>query len=67
MLKENLLSEIIKVVHECGDIMLSATDIERKIHQKEGKGNFVTDYDSRVQKVIRCSAIACSSPPNRSV
>lgn len=53
MLKENLLSEIIKVVHECGDIMLSATDIERKIHQKEGKGNFVTDYDSRVQKVLK--------------
>ena len=48
MIKEGLLSQIIEIVHECGEIMLSATDIERKIHQKAGKGNFVTDYDSRV-------------------
>ena len=38
MLKEGLLPEILKIVQECGDIMLSATDIERKTHQKEGKG-----------------------------
>ena len=44
MLKEDLLSDIIEIVHQCGKIMLSATDIERKIHQKAGKGNFVTDY-----------------------
>ncbi|MCI9162474.1 MAG: inositol monophosphatase [Lachnospiraceae bacterium] len=53
MLKEGLLPEILKIVQECGDIMLSATDIERKTHQKEGKGNFVTDYDSRVQKALK--------------
>lgn len=53
MLKENILTEMIKIVQECGDIMLSATDIERKIHQKEGKGNFVTDYDSRVQAALK--------------
>lgn len=53
MLKEGLLLEILKIVQECGDIMLGATDIERKTHQKEGKGNFVTDYDSRVQKALK--------------
>ncbi|MDE7199786.1 MAG: inositol monophosphatase, partial [Lachnospiraceae bacterium] len=53
MLSENILSEIQEIVHECGDIILSATDIERKTHQKEGSGNFVTDYDSRVQSVLR--------------
>lgn len=50
MLKEDLLSNIIEIVHQCGKIMLSATDIERKIHQKAGKGNFVTDYDSECRK-----------------
>ena len=53
MVKEGLLSQIIEIVHECGEIMLSATDIERKIHQKAGKGNFVTDYDSRVQEALK--------------
>lgn len=58
MLKENILSEVLKIVHECGDIILSATDIERKIHQKEGKGNFVTDYDSRVQSALKAKLLA---------
>lgn len=53
MEKENLLTEIIKVVHECGDIMLGAMDIGRHVHQKEGAGNYVTDYDSRVQSVLK--------------
>ena len=48
-----MINEIINIVHECGEIMLEATDIQRKIHQKEGKGNFVTDYDSKVQAVLK--------------
>lgn len=58
MLKENLLSEIITIVHECGEIILSATDIDRRIHQKEGNGNFVTDYDSRVQAALKARLLA---------
>lgn len=50
---EALLKEIIEITHLCGEIMLSATDIQRRIHQKEGKGNFVTDYDSKVQAVLK--------------
>lgn len=48
-----MINNIIDIVHECGKIMLSATDIQRKIHQKEGKGNFVTDYDSKVQAALK--------------
>lgn len=53
MQKEHLLEEIIKVVKSCEDILLGATDMERKIHQKSGKGNFVTDYDSKVQAILQ--------------
>lgn len=48
-----MLQKIVEIVHECGRIMLSATDIERKIHAKEGKGNFVTEYDSAVQAALQ--------------
>lgn len=57
-MREHLLEEIIEIVHGCGEIMLSATDIERKMHQKAGKGNFVTDYDSRVQQVLEEKLLA---------
>ena len=52
MQKEILLEKITEIVHECGNILLSADDIKRKTHQKEGKGNFVTDYDSKVQEIL---------------
>lgn len=48
-----MINKIIEIVHECGKIMLEATDIQRKIHQKEGKGNFVTEYDSKVQAALK--------------
>lgn len=53
MREETLLQQITEIVHDCEEIMLSATDIQRKIHQKTGKGNFVTDYDSKVQAVLK--------------
>lgn len=49
---DSLLEEIKKLVHTCGTILLEASDIQQTIHQKAGKGNFVTDYDSRVQKIL---------------
>ena len=58
MQENELLQEIVEVVHTCGKIMCSATDIERKIHQKSGKGNFVTDYDSRVQAILEEKLLA---------
>lgn len=53
MQKEHLLQEIIDIVKGCEGILLSATDMERKIHSKAGRGNFVTDYDSRVQAILQ--------------
>lgn len=57
MQEEILLQKVTEIVHECGNILLSADDIQRKIHQKEGKGNFVTDYDSRVQEILERSLL----------
>ncbi len=48
-----MLEKIVEIVHECGKIMLRATDIDRKTHAKEGKGNFVTEYDSAVQDALK--------------
>lgn len=48
-----MLDKIIDIVQECGSIILEATDIQRKIHQKEGKGNFVTEYDSKIQTILQ--------------
>ena len=53
MRKEHLLQEMTDIVKSCEDILLSATDMERKIHRKTGKGNFVTDYDSKVQAILQ--------------
>lgn len=48
-----MLEDIIRIVHECGEILTEAADIGRKTMQKEGRGNFVTEYDSRVQAVLQ--------------
>lgn len=53
MKEEHLLQKIIDLAEECGTILLGASDIERKIHQKSGRGNFVTDYDSKVQAILK--------------
>ncbi len=51
--QEKLLQEIIALVHEGGTIMLGAADIDQKTRQKSGKGNFVTEYDSKVQAHLK--------------
>ena len=48
-----MINNIIDIVHECGEIILEATDIQRKTHLKEGRGNFVTEYDSKVQAMLK--------------
>lgn len=48
-----ILQNIIRIVRSCETILLSADDIQRKTHQKTGKGNFVTDYDSKVQAILK--------------
>ncbi|MBE6560425.1 MAG: inositol monophosphatase [Ruminococcaceae bacterium] len=44
--------QLITLIREAGEIMKSARDIERGIEVKEGDANFVTEYDSAVQKFL---------------
>lgn len=50
---DELLQNIIKIVRSCEPILLHADNIQRTIHEKSGKGNFVTDYDSKVQTILK--------------
>lgn len=53
MLEEIWLQEIIEIVQGCESILLNASHIGKKLYHKTGRGNFVTDYDSRVQAVLQ--------------
>ena len=44
--------EIVKLLHEAGNIILSAKDIGKSVKEKEGSVNFVTKFDVQVQKLI---------------
>ena len=46
-----MLQEIIKIALEAGKIALSA-DKDRHVTSKEGRANFVTEYDKKVQSYI---------------
>lgn len=48
----SLLKNIEKIVLEAGEILLEAAPSAAQISAKEGHGNFVTDYDVRVQEVL---------------
>ncbi|MBQ4050548.1 MAG: inositol monophosphatase [Oscillospiraceae bacterium] len=47
-----LLEEIKEIVRETAAIMLEVTPEALEVAAKEGHGNFVTDYDVRVQKML---------------
>ncbi len=44
--------QLIALIREAGEIMKGARNIERGIEVKEGDANFVTEYDSAVQKFL---------------
>lgn len=50
--QQQLLREMMKVVEEAGEILLGASDIEKGIYAKEGRKNFVTEYDRKVQDFL---------------
>ncbi|MCQ2532561.1 MAG: inositol monophosphatase [Saccharofermentans sp.] len=50
---KTLLDEIISVARFCGDIILNADRSDIGIKDKEGRANFVTEYDCKVQKVAQ--------------
>ena len=49
---EKLTAGIEAAARRAGAIMLSASDIERKTSEKEGHGNFVTEYDKKIQAFL---------------
>lgn len=47
-----LLEQIKELVRQAGALLLEAAPEELEISSKEGHGNFVTDYDVRVQELL---------------
>lgn len=48
-----IVEEIKVAVRECGQVMLQADRSTIAIKDKEGKANFVTEYDSKVQRALQ--------------
>ena len=48
-----MLDEILSVMKKCGDIILFAGDGQCDVGTKEGRGNFVTQYDTAVQNYLQ--------------
>lgn len=51
--EESLLNQIIEVAKHCGGIIKNADRSDIGISDKAGKANFVTAYDSKVQKIAK--------------
>lgn len=50
---DRYISKIETIVRKCGDIMLNANRSGFRIDNKSGDANFVTEYDERVQAVLK--------------
>ena len=48
-----MLEQIIEIVRACGDILLHADREETHVEVKEGRANFVTAYDKKVQDILQ--------------
>lgn len=53
MTEKEFTEQIAKRVKDCGSILLEAQHIEKGIIAKEGRANFVTAYDKKVQERLR--------------
>ncbi len=54
---KELLGKITDVVRECGEIILHAERGKSRIDEKAGHANFVTEYDKRIQQILRKSLL----------
>lgn len=52
VISEGLMDQMIRIIKEGGEIILSARHIGETVTAKEGKGNFVTAYDKKVQAFL---------------
>lgn len=50
--RKSMVSSILSVVREAGEIIRMAHDVDRGVREKEGAANFVTVYDSMVQRFL---------------
>lgn len=57
MESKELLKKITDIMRECGKIMLHADRSKNGIDEKAGHGNFVTEYDKKIQKVLQESLL----------
>lgn len=53
-----MLQKIESAARQAGEILLSAQDIRNTVSEKEGVGNFVTQYDIKVQQFLRESLLS---------
>lgn len=51
-MNENLLDKIVEAAQDAGKILLRADDIADSVKAKEGHANYVTKYDSMIQKFL---------------
>lgn len=57
-LADSYVWEIALAVYECGQIVMDADCDRVQVDAKEGRANFVTDYDRRVQEELRARLCA---------
>ena len=50
---KELLKKIADVMRECGEVMLHADRSKNGIDEKAGHGNFVTEYDKKIQQMLQ--------------
>lgn len=50
---DSYTDKIVKIVRKCGDIILNADRSAYRIDSKAGSANFVTEYDEKVQAVLK--------------
>lgn len=53
LLDTKLLNDMAVIIKECGRIVLEAERNQTMIEQKEGRANFVTTYDKKVQMILQ--------------
>ena len=50
---KQLTADICRLVRRCGSFIKNADRSDMDVSSKEGKGNFVTNYDKKVQEMLR--------------
>ena len=60
-----MIEQIEQAIIETGEILLHAENITDFTHTKDGAANFVTEYDTQVQKILFSKLIYLCSLQNK--